>query len=851
MPTIDQLPAATAATDSDELPTSQTGILKRVTRAQITAGLQPTISLAAGQLLGRTDLGTGAPQPISIGANLTLAAGQLSVTAQSVGISGLPAAAAPSAPDRVAMSQSGTDTALPYSQFMAGLSTLSGVDGSNLRTLATGTITTRRLADQAADATPIEAFGAAGDGLTDDSAAVSAALASGRPVRFGPKTYLVNGPLTISGTTQVILGVPGQTILRRARQTGGIAWITIASAATRVDGIIFDANAPTITADSAAISLATTSVTSDWHRCVIQNAGGATQGHGLVIQASDPTQTQHMIRDCEFARNALHGLWVQACSGVMIQDSRAHDNAQHGFCLDFADTSFTRKIRLSRILGCRAWANQRGISVGNFNATNTTTVTYGLANPDAISVLVSNNTCHDNTQHGIFASGSALLIHANQLSGNGTSTAGSGITANVTGSRITSNTVVGSSAFGIDGGGSSLSDITQNQISGTSVGINCGGSSGVRVHGNIIQSCPNWAIQANNVETDAVGINYGLACQNLALTENWIAMNSASAGGIVLRDAPLGVLVARNSFIGTGSAAIANAFWPNTEAVITEGNRWNFTQRFYSTPSVINGLSTLLVPDIADSVMLIGATATVQSILTNYQVQTAGQLTFIRVAGGGYGYTYANVSIAGTGTGATARAILSGGSVLGIVVTSSGSGYGPSGTQLAVTISGDGTGAVAVGYCGTPVIEERRLLVRCNSAASFPRSGSQPLQDNWFGGTINAPIATDVEWIGTWGSWRAARFVSADNLAPDSSGGAILRTVSNADLQLRPGGTGHLRLTTDSETTGVTTAIGRGAPEGSIVAPPGSTYSNLNGGTGTSFYVKRSGTGPTGWFAIG
>lgn len=40
-----------------------------------------------------------------------------------------------------------------------------------------------------------------------------------------------------------------------------------------------------------------------------------------------------------------------------------------------------------------------------------------------------------------------------------------------------------------------------------------------------------------------------------------------------------------------------------------------------------------------------------------------------------------------------------------------------------------------------------------------------------------------------------------------------------------------------------------GSPEGVITAPPGSTYTNSNGGAGTTFYVKESGTGNTGWVA--
>jgi hypothetical protein len=41
--------------------------------------------------------------------------------------------------------------------------------------------------------------------------------------------------------------------------------------------------------------------------------------------------------------------------------------------------------------------------------------------------------------------------------------------------------------------------------------------------------------------------------------------------------------------------------------------------------------------------------------------------------------------------------------------------------------------------------------------------------------------------------------------------------------------------------------VGSGSPEGVLTASPGSTYRNSSGGAGTSFYVKESGTGNTGW----
>jgi hypothetical protein len=42
---------------------------------------------------------------------------------------------------------------------------------------------------------------------------------------------------------------------------------------------------------------------------------------------------------------------------------------------------------------------------------------------------------------------------------------------------------------------------------------------------------------------------------------------------------------------------------------------------------------------------------------------------------------------------------------------------------------------------------------------------------------------------------------------------------------------------------------GAGTPEGAVTAPIGSIFMRSDGSTGTSFYVKESGTGNTGWIA--
>jgi len=60
--------------------------------------------------------------------------------------------------------------------------------------------------------------------VTDDAAAISLAVQSGRPVRFGPRTYVVNGQFTLARDGVTFLGTPGATVLKRGAQAGNGAW---------------------------------------------------------------------------------------------------------------------------------------------------------------------------------------------------------------------------------------------------------------------------------------------------------------------------------------------------------------------------------------------------------------------------------------------------------------------------------------------------------------------------------------------------------------------------------------------------------------------------------------------------
>lgn len=732
MPTIDQLDVAAASGDTDSLPVSQGGIVRRVSRSQLLASTQPTLAVASGQLLGRISVGTGSPEAITVGANLSLSQGRLDATVSPFSIAAQPLGQPPSIADLIPIAQGGANQALPFGQFMAGLSNLAGLDISMLAVTPPGVSAPRSLSSVMGDITAIESFGAKGDGTTDDTASFAAAGASQLPIRLGPRTYLVSGPLVVSASATWI-GTQGQTTVRGSNATN---WITVSASTFRADGVIFDG------AQSTGVVISTTCSKIDLHRCEFNNAT-----IGLTIQANT---NNHTLRDCGFNSNSLHGLWIQSGGpAVLIESCRARGNGGAG--LKLTGTS---------------------------------------------AAVIVQNICQDNA------------------------------------------------SMGIDIGGSSTCEVSRNIVMNSSVGLNCGGGSSNRVDANRITNCGLWAIQANNVEA-------GLSCNQLAITNNWISLASAVAGGILLNDGPQNVLISGNQFVGSSGATINNCLWANTDTVTIDNNRWNFSPRYVAVPTLVGGLQTLQVPDIADIIMVTSAPSGIASIVTTYQAQVMGQLSFIKVQSGGSGYSFANVSIGGIGSGASARAILANGTVIGIVITAPGTGFGSIGSSLPVTISGDGIGATTIGYAGPPVPEERRILLRCNTATRFLRTGSIPFQDNWTGTDLTVAPGGDVEWRGTLGNWRASRFASGDYLAPDGTGGTSLRSLSGGDVQLHPSGNGHLRFTSDTETIGCQTAIGRGAPEGLVTAPPGSVWHNLNGGTGTTLYVKRTGVGPTGWFALG
>ena len=80
MPTISQLPVLSSIDPADEIPLNHGGVTQSISVGTLLSGTQPAILAPTGTLLGRVSLGSGGPEPISVGVGLGLEASDLTAT---------------------------------------------------------------------------------------------------------------------------------------------------------------------------------------------------------------------------------------------------------------------------------------------------------------------------------------------------------------------------------------------------------------------------------------------------------------------------------------------------------------------------------------------------------------------------------------------------------------------------------------------------------------------------------------------------------------------------------------------------------------------------------------------------
>lgn len=211
-----------------------------------------------------------------------------------------------------------------------GSSSIHGGDASSATVIATGSITPRTLADRFADSyTPLD-FGAVGDGITDDTVAVQAAITASynKTLTLPTGRTFIASHLTITNSIRIA----GGGSLKRKAGAGSIPgddphFIVVSGTAKTFifDGITIDGNGANLAASNNSTSILLQSrgaaggspTTYDFQSCRFINCGYGGDIYEQTGNIDWTTQEYIRVNNCSFL-GGLEGVTVQNPTGVTI-----------------------------------------------------------------------------------------------------------------------------------------------------------------------------------------------------------------------------------------------------------------------------------------------------------------------------------------------------------------------------------------------------------------------------------------------------------------------------------------------------------------------------------------------------
>ena len=593
----------------------------------------------------------------------------------------------------------------------------------------------------------------------DFAAAMVRAAKAGAPFVLGPRTYVVNAPLT-RGLAYWMVGTRGATVVQRTA-FNATPWLYFDTDVI-ADGIVFDGGANVMgTQGGVTVTGATRA---HFHRCQMINNRGpvAAQGSGLYITgpSNQTVIPDYLVDDCDMYNNAYAGMLAANVQQITIQNCRAHDNdwtnAPAISVTAFGTVgSVAANARIS-IRGNRCWHGAHGIVLdGNGSPIDIThplsvdllldgnmvwDVTGYCWKPSAANMKVTNNT-------GLFSAMTLATPHGNVAVVGG----GADYTATTVRTHNNSVRVINSSAsnmvpWGFDYGGCQDVIAVEDTVDGAQTAFSCGATIRTRLH---LCSGKNFQIGVVNPGVDSgAGIPKNQISRSVTVDTCQFEINGPNATGVSVYAGSQGFRLLNTRFYGINGAGPNQAITARVQFSSCAGNEWEDSSQYLVTAAALPGdpwyvppggtmppYGTLTVPDVFDSVyireqprlssyvLMTQATFTCQNKIV--QVQPYGAITIngnqISLSPGA-GYTTMNIADGQgnvyapfiTSTGATVQYQgqnynVQPGGLLGARPTTM---VGNFASNILMSVTGDGSGAVLAGMVGVPPPLSKRLLVK-------------------------------------------------------------------------------------------------------------------------------------------
>jgi hypothetical protein len=243
------------------------------------------------------------------------------------------------------------------------------------------------ISDNSSTFCSVKDYGAVGDGVTDDSAAILAAITACNCVVFPSGSYLVGTQITIPSAGRQLIGFGG-TILRAAALGANSVFYASTKNNLLFDGLLFAVQAGTPHSQSGGFVTIDTCHFARFTKCVFnaQIPGVATQSESLFSAIGSPNCNDLLIENNQFLY--LYGNCCGANDGV--------GSGVNGHGVSIVGNLFYNSVDTG--VGC--WTNSRDVTIsGNVFDKDDYTTVYNGVHVDvagASNVTISGNSFKGN-----------------------------------------------------------------------------------------------------------------------------------------------------------------------------------------------------------------------------------------------------------------------------------------------------------------------------------------------------------------------------------------------------------------------------------------------------------------------
>jgi hypothetical protein len=604
------------------------------------------------------------------------------------------------------------------------------------------------------DVVSVKDFGAVGNGVADDTAAIQAAVNTGKQVVIPSGTYIVS---TITLVNNVSLKGQGNPILKKKDASASTAVLSANNISNfKVCGLHIDGNKANNTVGSDNIAI----TNGCYNFTVEKNTSYSAKydpilglGNGIFIDSNaDATnKTASFVSSNTTYDNAV-GIYVRKLFAITVNNNSGRDNTYGG--IKFEDvTAPPLSGTTARIIVTGNNYTTSSVGIGFYGTKSGTTALGDIISQSTYTQHyseISNNVLCGNSLYGLVVQALGVTCTGNIIQNNGNSTSNGGMLFNASNSVCANNIIRDNSYYGIDAGFAFYSQIIGNIVAnngsgyGQAIGINAGASKGLFISGNKIHDnggalVGSYQILASGVDGAGGATNWAPFTGNdLHIYNNDIVIGTANSTGLRILNGFAGVEVIGNSFTNRANGSVIEIYTATNQTKIDKNYVINSSGNYAQSAA---SAATMVIPDYGDIITVTG-TATVNYIKTNTQNTMSGKVFLVSMTNNGTGYTSAPTVTftGGGGSGASGTAaVAADGKVYGVYIDNFGSGYTSAPT---ITFSGGGgSGATALAFINCDNSFDRVITLAFENAATINSgTGNIYLASTFVGSTIKTLV---------------------------------------------------------------------------------------------------------------